>query len=97
MGVANSLSGFFQKLELKAKHLLRAGHIPQEPPKKISDFFEHFLMVAMRFCIHKGISEKYKGKYAIRPFLLSLQGGQIILIPSPECCIFYCCFRRHPY
>jgi hypothetical protein len=52
-------------LELKAKHLPRAGHISQESPKKISDFFEHF---SMSFCIYKGISEKYKGKYAIRPF-----------------------------
>ena len=34
MGPCISLSGFFQKLELKAKHLPRAGHIPQEPPKK---------------------------------------------------------------
>jgi hypothetical protein len=57
-------------LELKAKHLPRAGHIPQKPPKKNSDFVEHFPMVAMRFCIYKGIAEKYKGKYAIRPFLL---------------------------
>jgi hypothetical protein len=43
-------------LELKAKHLPRAGHIPQEPPKKSSDFFEHFLMVAMRFCIFIAVS-----------------------------------------
>ena len=38
-----SLSGFLKKLELKAKHLPRAGQIPQEPPNFFFDLFEHFL------------------------------------------------------
>jgi hypothetical protein len=94
----SSLSGFFQKLELKAKHLPRAGHIPQDPPTKKIDFFEHFLMVAMRFGIYKGISEKYKGKYAIRPFLLSFLVGRSNQLNSfARMLHFYCCFRIHPY
>ena len=94
----SSLSGIFQKLELEAKHLPRAGHIPQKPPTKISDFFEHYFTVAMRFCIYKGISEKYKGKYAIRPFLLSFLVGRSNQLNSfARMLHFYCCFRRHPY
>ena len=76
----------------------RAGHIPQEPPKNVKDLFEHFFMVAMRFCIYKGISEKYKGKYAIRPFLLSFLVGRSNQLNSfARMLHFYCCFRRHPY
>jgi hypothetical protein len=43
------MSGFLQKLEMKAKHLPRAEHIPQKPPKEKSDLCEHFSKVAMRF------------------------------------------------
>ena len=56
------VSGFFQKLDLEAYLLPRAGHIPQKPPKKKSDLFELFSGVATRFSIYKGIFEKYKGK-----------------------------------
>ena len=53
-----SLSGFFQKLDLEPEHWPRAGHIPQKPPKKISDLCELYSGVAMRFCVYKGIAEK---------------------------------------
>jgi hypothetical protein len=93
-----SLSGFFQKLEFRAKHLPRAGHIPQKPPKKKSEFFEHFPMEAMRFRIYKGISEKYKGKYAIRRFVISFLLGRLNQLNSfARMLHLYCCFRRHPY
>ena len=36
------MSGFFQKLDLEADHLPRAGHIPQKPPKFFSDLSELF-------------------------------------------------------
>ena len=72
----DSLSGFFQKLELKAKHLPRAGHIPHKPPKKKSDFCDHISKVVMRFCNRTIFA------------LIFLQEGQINSVPSPECCIF---------
>jgi hypothetical protein len=38
-----------------------------EPPKKMSRDFNHFGVVATIFCIYKGNSHKYKGKYASEP------------------------------
>jgi hypothetical protein len=32
-------------------------------------------IVATTFCVYKGISKKYKGKYATGLFLLSLEAG----------------------
>ena len=93
-----SLSGIFQKLELEAYLLHRAGHIPQKPPKKNSEFFQHYFLVAVRFCIYKGISEKYKGKYAVTPFLLSLLVGRSNHLNSfVRLLHLYCCFQKHPY
>jgi hypothetical protein len=55
-------------------------------------------MVTIRFCIYNEISEKYKGKYAIRPPLLSFLVGRSNQLDSfARMLHFYCCFRRHPY
>ena len=98
LGITISLSGIFQKLELEAYLLHRAGHIPQKPPKKNSEFFEHYFIVAVRFCIYKGISEKYKGKYAITPFLLSFLVGRSNHLNSfVRLLHLYFCFQKHPY
>jgi hypothetical protein len=42
--------------------------------KKIKSFKAIFL-VATIICVYKGISQKYKGKYATGPFLLSFEAG----------------------
>jgi hypothetical protein len=47
----------------------------QELPNKISGFFELWFDVAIHFCVYKGISKKYKGKFAIGAFLLSFVAG----------------------
>jgi hypothetical protein len=58
----------------------------------------NFLMVAMHFLIYKGFSEKYKGKYAIIPFLISFLVGRLNQVNSFAIMLhFYCCFRRHSY
>jgi hypothetical protein len=49
--------------------------ICQELPKKNSGFLELWFGVAILFCVYKGISQKYKGKFAIGPFLLSFEAG----------------------
>ena len=75
-----------------------AVSIPQEPPKKISWVLGHFCGVATIFGIYKGNSEKYKGKYAIGPFLLSfLKGRSNWLNSLARLLHFYCFFRQHPY
>ena len=42
--------------------------------KKIKSFKAIFLG-GHHFCVYKGISQKYRGKYATRPFLLSFETG----------------------
>jgi hypothetical protein len=42
---------------------------------EISSGFDEKRIVATSFCVYKGISKKYKGKYATGPFLLSLEPG----------------------
>jgi hypothetical protein len=43
-------------------------------------------VVATTFCVGKGISKKYKGKYSTGPFCSHLrQDGQIDLPFSPDC------------
>jgi hypothetical protein len=49
--------------------------ICQELPKLISGFLELWFGVAIHFCVYKGISQKYKGKLAIGPFLLLFEAG----------------------
>jgi hypothetical protein len=52
----------------------------------------------MCFCIYKGISKKYKGKYATRPFLLSFIVGRSNHLNSIVRLLhLYCCFQKHPY
>ena len=48
-----------------------AVSIPQEPPTNFLWVLGHLCIVATAFFIYKGFSEKYKGKNAIGPFLLS--------------------------
>ena len=92
------LSVVFQKFELEAYLLPRTGHIPQKPPKKNWDLCEEICGVAMRFCIYKGMAKKYKGKYAVRPFLLSFLLGRSNQLNSfTRILHFHCRFRRHPY
>jgi hypothetical protein len=47
----------------------------QEPPQKNSSGFDENLIVTATVCVYKGISKKYKGKYATGPFLLSFEAG----------------------
>ena len=47
----------------------------QKPPKTISSGFDEKRIVATTFYVYKGISKKYKGKYATGPFLLSFETG----------------------
>jgi hypothetical protein len=46
-----------------------------EPPTKMSSGFDEKRIVATTFCIYKGISKKYKGKYSTGPYLLSHEAG----------------------
>jgi hypothetical protein len=43
--------------------------------QKKSRVLRHYFLVATIFCIYKGISQKYKGKYATGPLLLSFEAG----------------------
>jgi hypothetical protein len=56
--------------------LLRAVYIPKEPPKKNSGYSGHICGVATIFCVYKGFSKKYKGKYGDGIFLLSFLTGK---------------------
>jgi hypothetical protein len=47
----------------------------QEPPTNFSSGFDEKRIVAITFCVYKGISKKYKGKYATGPILLSFETG----------------------
>ena len=58
----------------------------------------HFWGAATIFCIYKGNSKKYKGKYAVKPFLLSFVVGRSNRLNSfARLLHFYCCFQKHPY
>ena len=75
-----------------------AVSVPQEPQNKISWVLGHFWGVSGHiFCKYKGNSEKYKRKYAIRPFSLSFFVGRSNQHNSfARLLHFYSCFRRHP-
>ena len=75
-----------------------AASIPQEPPEKNSWVLGHFWGAATIFCIYKGNSEKYKGKFAIRPFSLSFLAGRSNQHNSfARLLHLFSCFWRHPF
>jgi hypothetical protein len=61
---------------VKINHVHVAVSIPQEPLKKIARVLGHFCGSATIFCVYKGNTKKYKGKYSIGPFLLSIEAGR---------------------
>ena len=73
--VVISLSLISKIVEFDFGNLSRAVSICQELPKKKSGFLELWFGVAIHFCVYKGISKKYKGKFVIGPFLLSFDAG----------------------
>ena len=68
------------------------------PQKKIGHVSSKILEVPAIFVFTKEFPKKYKGKNAIKPFLLSFLAGR-----SNQCLVFtrllhlYCCFHKNPY
>jgi hypothetical protein len=58
----------------------------REPPKQISSRFDEKQIVATTFCVYKGISKKYKGKYATDHFCSHLRQDCQIDLPSSQDC-----------
>ena len=97
-GILNRVSQNAPQCILASDIVHMAVSIPQEPPNKISWVLGHFCGVATIFCIYKGNSEKYKGKYAIGPFLLSFLTERSNQLNSCTRMLhLYCIFRIHLY
>ena len=98
LGLDSRVSQNAPKCSLASIKVHVAVSIPQEPPKTISWVLWHFCGVATIFRVYKGNSEKYKGKYAIGPFLLLFLVGRMNWLNSFTSLLhFYCCFDKHPY
>ena len=69
-----------------------------KPQKKFRHVSSKILEVPAIFVFTKEFPKKYKGKNAIKPFLLSFLAGR-----SNQRLVFtrllhlYCCFHKHPY
>ena len=60
--------------------------------------FSSPLLACFHFCVFKGISEKYKGKYDIEAYLLSFPHGRSNQFNSfTRLLHLYCFLNRHPY
>ena len=77
-----------QKLELKAKHLPKAGQIPQKPPKKYQIHVSIFKTSPCVFVFTKEFWKNTKENMPSDHFCSHfLQEGRVNFIPSPECWI----------